>query len=475
MEWLTHMPCATFVTDTMGFIRLYNEAAVTLWGRRPEIGETRWTATSREVTIERPDRTKCLVLVQSKPILDGAGETEGMVNVMIDVTDKSGALKASEERYHKMIAEVEDYAILLLDRDGVIQNWNVGAEKIKGYKESEIVGRHFRVFYTPEDRVAALPERLIDEASKMGKAIHEGWRQRKDGTLFWGSVVITALHDADGVVIGFSKVTRDLTARRMAEQSLKRYSQELEFQNRELQQFAYAAAHDMKEPLRKLRFYNTALTESMEGRLSEKEDIYLHRSTDAAARMQRLIDDLLAYSKASTAGDAFTMVDLEMVLSEALSTYQDLIEETGAAIQVGGLTDVWGITFQLRQLFENLLGNALKYQDPSRKAVIRIRGENVVYAPEGSEVNHAEEYLKITVTDNGIGFEGGKAVRIFDIFQRLNNGGELPGTGIGLAICKRVVQNHRGFIFANGKPGVGAEFTIYLPAKRSGVGISEGE
>src|SRR5580704_355085 len=120
-------------------------------------------------------------------------------------------LRKSEERYHKMIEEVEDYAILMLNREGIVQNWNKGAEKIKGYKESEIVGKSFRLFYLPEDREKKLPEKLIEEAVRNGKAIHEGWRMRKDGSKFWGSIVITALHDEERNVIGFSKVTRDLT------------------------------------------------------------------------------------------------------------------------------------------------------------------------------------------------------------------------------------------------------------------------
>lgn len=371
----------------------------------------------------------------------------------------------SEERYHKMISEVEDYAILLLDRNGIIQNWNMGAEKIKGYKESEIVGRHFRVFYTPGDQEAHLPEKLMDEAAKMGKAIHEGWRQRKDGTLFWGSIVITALHSDQGAVIGFSKVTRDLTARRIMEEKLRRYAADLEFQNRELQQFAYAAAHDMKEPLRKLRFYNTSVMESLQGRLSDKEKQYLQRATNAAERMQILIDDLLTYSQTSTEGGAFGAVDLNQVLAEARVTYQDLIEETGTVVDAGELPSIRGINFQMRQLFENLIGNSLKYRDPSRPPVIRITAKRDFILPDGSTATQGigAEYFRIEIRDNGIGFENEKAGKIFDIFQRLDNRGKFPGTGIGLAICKRVIQNHNGFILADGEPGKGAAFTFYLP------------
>jgi PAS domain S-box-containing protein len=516
LEWLTQIPCAAYTTDAQGFICCYNEAAAILWGRRPEIGKDRWVGafrmytergeplpteenplstmlterrpiTGREIVLERPDGTRRLVVFHPKPIFDQTGSMTGAVNILVDLTEAKGlqgwsmaeqlqthsALKKSEERYHKMIAEVEDYAILLLDEHGIIQNWNVGAEKIKGYKEAEIVGRHFRVFYIPEDRQALLPEKLIDEASRKGKAVHEGWRQRKDGSLFWGSIVITALHDESGRVIGFSKVTRDLTARRVAEEKLRRYSQDLEFQNRELQQFAYAAAHDLKEPLRKLRFYATSLAESMQSKLSEKEAQYMQRSTDAATRMQRLIDDLLSYSRASAEGGPFLPVDLREIVAEAQVVYQDMIEETGATITIVDLPVVWGIGFQLRQLFENLLGNALKYRDPTRPPVIRIQGMRTICSPDGTGT--AEAWFRVLVTDNGIGFDGEKTTKIFDIFQRLDNHGKLPGTGIGLAIAKRVVQNHRGFISASGKTGEGANFTIYLPVRDKSVDAGEGE
>jgi PAS domain S-box-containing protein len=516
LEWLTQIPCAAYTTDAQGFIRCYNEAAAILWGRRPEIGKDRWVGafrmytergeplppeenplsmvlterrpiTGREIVLERPDGTRRLVVFHPKLIFDETGSMTGAVNILVDLTEAKGlqgwsmaeqlqthsALKKSEERYHKMIAEVEDYAILLLDEHGIIQNWNVGAEKIKGYKEAEIVGRHFRVFYIPEDRQALLPEKLIDEASRKGKAVHEGWRQRKDGSLFWGSIVITALHDESARVIGFSKVTRDLTARRVTEEKLRRYSQDLEFQNRELQQFAYAAAHDLKEPLRKLRFYATSLAESLQGKLSEKEAQYMQRSTDAAIRMQRLIDDLLSYSRASAEGGPFSNVDLREIVAEAQAVYQDMIEETGATITIVDLPVVWGIAFQLRQLFENLLGNALKYRDPARPLVIRIQGTRTICSPEGK--GPAEDWFRVYVTDNGIGFDGEKAAKIFDIFQRLDNHGKLPGTGIGLAIAKRVVQNHRGFISAAAKTGEGASFTIYLPVRDKSVDAGDGE
>jgi len=506
-ELILKMPCAVYMTDAQGYLKFYNDAAIALWGRKPVLGEDRWCGTLRgynlqgdqvplsefpmaialkekkelppqELVIERPDNTRRIVQAMPKPLFDNFGELVGGINILVDITEireaekalrdkiirQNEQLKHGEERYHRMISEVQDYAILMLDSDGIIMNWNAGAEKIKGYSESEIVGRHFRVFYTPEDQKTGLPEILIDEARRNGKAIHEGWRKRKDGGLFWGSIVITALHNDSGEIIGFSKVTRDLTARKIAEDQQRRYANDLEFQNRELQQFAYAAAHDMKEPLRKLRFYNSSVKESLAGRLSEKEALYLNRSIEAAGRMQTLIDDLLAYSTNTMQGEAFTWVDLNTTMQEAKGNCQEMLEETGASLNIGSLPVLWGISFQLRQLFENLLSNAVKYRHAQRVPAITITCEKVRYLPAGENGgNNQDGFFKISFHDNGIGFENYKAEKMFDIFQRLDSRTAVPGTGIGLAICKKVIQNHSGFIAGSGKPGEGAVFTIYLP------------
>ncbi|MEO5998369.1 MAG: PAS domain S-box protein, partial [Chitinophagaceae bacterium] len=202
-----------------------------------------------------------------------------------DIERKNDELRKNEERYQRMIGEVEDYAILLIDLDGIVQNWNKGAEKIKGYSEQEIIGKSFKLFYLPEDQASGLPEKLIGEATIQGKALQEGWRRRKNGTAFWGSVLITALHNDKGQIVGFTKVTRDLTERKLAEEKLSKYAQELEFQNKELEQFAYAASHDMKEPLRKIIFYNSFISEGAGNQLPEKERTFLGRSIGAASRL----------------------------------------------------------------------------------------------------------------------------------------------------------------------------------------------
>src|SRR5690606_39065495 len=245
-----------------------------------------------EVVIERPDGTRLYILPHPKPIFNASGTMVGALNLLIDVTEKrkdarlieegeeryrslaeslerkvharTETLKKSEERYHKMIDEVQDYAILLLDCDGFIQNWNKGAEKIKGYSEKEIIGKNFRIFYLEEDRKNNLPETLINQAFETGRAQHEGWRLRKDGSKFWGSIVITALHDDEDNIIGFSKVTRDLTERKLAEDQAKSYAMDIEFRNKQLEEYAYIASHDLQEPLRKIQVFSELLERNID-------------------------------------------------------------------------------------------------------------------------------------------------------------------------------------------------------------------
>ncbi len=518
---------AVYTTDADGKIVLYNKKAAELWGREPEIGKEFWCGSYKinnpdgshlplencpmavalregrpvfgeEIVVVRPDGSLRNVAPYPQPIFDEAGKVMGAVNMLVDISGiknseniiresekkfrelseslekeieertkdlvrKNEELKRSEERYHKMVEEVEDYAIILLDENGIIQNWNKGAERIKGYKDTDIVGKSFENFYLDADRRRGLPKRLIGEARREGKAIHEGWRRRKDGSTFWGSIVLTALHDKENNVIGFSKVTRDLTERKLAEDKLREYTNQLEFQNKELEQFAYAASHDMKEPLRKIHFYNSFINENAH-LLDNKSKEYLQRSINSVKRMSDLIEDLLMYSKTTSNIDAFEPVDLNEIVEELKLVHKEEIEQKKVSITSDKLPTIDGIEFQIKQLFSNLFSNSIKYKHPERNVKIKIDYQLVNYQDiRDRGDDHFETYHKVSVSDNGIGFDPQYAEKVFEIFQRLNNLPGTKGSGIGLAICKKIVQNHKGFIQATGKSNAGAKFSIFLP------------
>ncbi|MES2484966.1 MAG: ATP-binding protein [Bacteroidota bacterium] len=363
-----------------------------------------------------------------------------------------------EERYHKMIEEIQDYAILLLDVDGNIQNWNKGAQKIKGYSEQDIVGKNFRIFYQDSDREDLLPEKLINEATTNGRANHEGWRVRSDGSIFWGLVVITALHDADNNIIGFSKVTRDLTERKLAEDRIKEYARDIELRNQQLEEYAYIASHDLQEPLRKIQVF----TEMLENSLDDKEMAMRHldKISTSAKRMSHLIKDVLKYSQVAQTEAMFSSVNLNKILVDIIEDYELLVHEKGVIINTGKLPEIKGILIQVQQLFSNLLGNAIKFSGQNPTIDITATPLSDFEAAQYKGFSKDRSYTKILFKDNGQGFDPQYSEQVFKMFKRLTTN---SGTGIGLALCKKIVENHGGIISVESQQGKGSTFTVILP------------
>jgi light-regulated signal transduction histidine kinase (bacteriophytochrome) len=293
---------------------------------------------------------------------------------------------------------------------------------------------------------------------------------RKDGSVFWGSVVITSLHDDANNVVGFSKVTRDLTERKKAEDILKENAEEinsknkeLELMNQELASFAYVSSHDLQEPLRKIQTFSSRIVETEPG-LSDKGKDYFSRMQNAAFRMQTLIEDLLAYSRTNTSEKKFETVDLNKVVADVKNDFKERIEEKHATVEVDELPTMEVIVFQFRQLLTNILSNALKFSKPDVAPKIEIHYESAKASKLNvPELDPKKNYHYFRVTDNGIGFDPEHKHKIFEVFQRLHGRSEYSGTGIGLAICKKIVENHGGFVQAIGEPGKGATFNIYIP------------
>lgn len=407
---------------------------------------------------------------------DKNNKVEDILNISVDVTEShlltlklaaiNEEIKQRETEHQRMINEIEDYAILMIDRNGVIQNWNKGAEKIKGYSADEIIGKNFRLFYRKEDQERKLPESLLDEAVRTGKANHEGWRVRKDGTTFWGNIVITALHDENNNVIGFTKVTRNLTDKKIAEDQLKDYARRIEKHNEELQKinvdldsFTYMASHDLQEPLRKIKTFCNLIETKSGINFNEETTAYFSRIVAAVSRMQNLIDSLLNYSRTTSAEKIFIPTDLNNVVEEVKKELSEIIAEKNVKITHGYLPVIKVMPLQFQQLLLNIISNAIKYSKADVPPVIHITAEQF---SEKSE-DETKMFNKISITDNGIGFEQKYAENIFKLFQRLHGRAEYSGTGVGLAICKKIVENHNGIITAVSEPGKGATFIITLP------------
>ena len=247
-------------------------------------------------------------------------------------------------------------------------------------------------------------------------------------------------------------------------QELSVFSEELARSNRELEDFAFVASHDLQEPLRKIRAFGNRLESGYNDVIDERGKDYLARMLNAAERMSMLISDLLAFSRVSTRGKEFGEVDLNRAINSVIDDLEIAIEEKSAEINVDDMPVIRGDKSQLEQLFLNLISNALKFQSEGVKPIVSINVTNAL--PEDtSDILISEEYewIKITVTDNGIGFEQSFAEKIFAPFQRLHGRSEYKGTGIGLAVCRRIVERHNGQINAISKPGEGATFSIILP------------
>lgn len=376
------------------------------------------------------------------------GEVIGFTKIIRDMTaikESEEALRKSEERYHKMISEVLDYAIVLLDADGNIKNWNKGAERIKGYSRSEIIGKNFRIFYTPEDQKNLVPDGFINRARLEGRSHQEGWRVRKDGTHFWGSITITALYEEDGTLTGFSKVTRDLTAKRKAEKAIEAHVKDLSRKNSELEQFTYIASHDLQEPLRTISSFNELLKENYYDQLDDDGRMFTDMIEQSAERMRNLIHGLLDYSRIGTR-KILTPIDCNLLVNDIRNDLYRLISETQTTIHVQQLPVIQGYKTEVIQLFQNIISNAIKYRRKTLSPVIHIKAEDT------------GEYWQFSITDNGIGMDSRFIHKIFMIFQRLHNRDEYQGNGIGLANCKKIAELHKGDIWVESTLGEGSTF-----------------
>jgi len=595
-EMLDAIPIAVYATDADGRLTYFNQAAVALSGRVPELGSDQWCVTWKiflpdgtelphdrcpmalvlkgceapaggEYIAERPDGTRFWFTPHPRVLRDSQGRITGGLNVLLDITDRKRAERS--DLLLSAIVNSSDDAIISKDLNGIITSWNMSAQRLFGYTTEETVGRSITMLIPP-DRLDEEPQILA--RLRHGERVDhfETIRRRKDGRLLDISLTISPVKDANGNIIGASKIARDITERKRIEAALvasergfrqladsmpqivwtatpngsvdyinqrwyeftgfsrdvvreqgwerivhpedlprcleswraavasgtvyqmelrlwnrnenrwswfiaravpvhddetaivkwfgactdidqqKRVESDLRRANNDLEQFAYSVSHDLQEPLRGISAFSELLATRFADRLDAERLEFLNYLRSSAGRMGQLVRDLLAYTKAAESDEPLEMADANQALADALHNLAGAISETGAQITSDPLPSVYVHRAHLQQLFQNLIGNAIKYRSPERTPAIHITAEQ----QSGNAI--------FTVSDNGIGIEPEYQATIFGLFKRLHASDEYSGTGIGLAICKRIVDLYNGRIWVESEPGQGSRFRFTL-------------
>jgi len=371
---------------------------------------------------------------------------------------------ADAEARKSAILESSLDPIITINHEGVIIEFNRAAEQVFGHPRDKVLGtRPSEILFPPEP--ASVQEDRIDryleagEGSLLGRRI-EVTAVRAGGETFPAEMAMTISMEQGEPVLSF--FVRDISQRKRAEEQQARYAAELERSNRELEQFAYVASHDLQEPLRKIRMFSDRLEMKCADGLDDTGRECIRRMQSAAARMQALIDGLLTLSRVTTRGQNFVSVDLAQIADGVVSDLETQIERVGGRVEIGRLPVIQADALQMRQLFQNLIGNALKFHRVDEPPVVRVSGR-FVQARQRRDRSLAEERCRIVIEDNGIGFEPRHGERIFGVFQRLHPRDVFEGTGVGLAICRRIVERHGGTIEARSTPGRGSTFEVILP------------
>jgi PAS domain S-box-containing protein len=407
--------------------------------------------TGIELIARRKDGSEFPIEIMLSPLrsTEGILVTAAIRNISVR-KDAEEHLVQMENKYRGLLEAAPD-AMVVVNQAGKIVLLNLQAETQFGYRRDELLGQKMSNIVP-----AGFPERLVADslrsaedalAQQIGTGI-ELTARRKDGSEFPIEIMLSPLESAEGVLV--TAAIRDITARKRSEAQLLEKVKELNRSNEELQQFAYIASHDLQEPLRMVASYTALLAKRYKGKLDSDADEFISFAVDGASRMQLLIRDLLAYSRVGLKGRELVETSAENALQQAIRNLRGAIEGSGALVTHDALPSVMADEMQLTQLFQNLVGNAIKYR---RAGVPRV---HITAAPNGSNK------WMFSVRDNGLGIEAQYFERIFGVFQRLHRREEFDGTGIGLAICKKIVERHGGAISVESTLGEGSTFLFPL-------------
>jgi PAS domain S-box-containing protein len=398
------------------------------------------------------------------PFLNEDGKPYQYLAIRKDIT----ARKATDIELQKLslIASKTDNVAIVTNAQGEIEWVNDSFHKLTGYTLAEVIGKKpgdiLQGAKTSQEAVNSIRQALAKHEPFSGEILNYS----KDGRAYWLSLNINPVFDDDGNLLQFIAIESEITTRKEIEIKLRKevegamkklnvMNERLEVSNRELLDFAYVSSHDLQEPLRKIQAFGDRLKTTCQDSLNEKGLDYLERMLNAASRAQILINDLLEFSRVTTKAQPFQPIKLSEVLEGVLSDLEVRIEKSGVILEVDPLPIVEADALQMRQILQNLIGNALKFIREGVTPVVQVRSR--VY------MENEQEWCEIRVIDNGIGFEQQYAERIFQIFQRLHGRKTFEGTGIGLAICRKIAERHNGTLIAQGELNQGATFIFTLP------------